>query len=325
MAEALDVVGIGNAIVDVLAQVPDSFITEHKMAKDAMTLIDATQAEAIYAAMPPSVEMSGGSAANTIAGLASLGAKCGFIGRVRNDQLGEVFTHDIRALGVEYKTAPATEGLPTARCLILVTPDGHRTMNTFLGASTDLGEADVDADLIGRAQICYLEGYLWDKPEAKAAFERAMALTQGSKTQLAFTLSDLFCVDRHRPDFLRLLDENKIDILFANEAELKSLMESEFDTAVEAVRGKAPIVVVTRSEKGALVISPEETVSVDAEPTQVVDTTGAGDLFAAGFLYGVARNLGLEASAQLGTKCAARVIAQMGPRPDTSLKPLLAA
>ena len=325
MSNPIDVVGIGNAIVDVISRSDDAFLAKHGMDKGAMILIDADQAEAIYAEMGPGVESSGGSAANTIAGLAAMGGKGGFIGKVRNDQLGDVFGHDIRSLGVDFPTAAAIDGPPTARCLVLVTPDGQRTMNTFLGACQGLGPADVDEALLKRAKIVYMEGYLWDPPAAKEAFVKAMDITQANGGRVAFTLSDSFCVDRYRSEFQGLLNDGKIDILFANEAEITSLYQTDdFDAAVEQVADKAEIVVVTRSEKGGTLIRGSERVHVPAEPTTVEDTTGAGDLYAAGVLHGLSQGKSLEAAGRMGAIAAAEVISHMGPRPEHDLKKLIA-
>lgn len=321
----LDVVGIGNAIVDVLAQADDGFLVKHDIAKGAMTLIDAARAEALYSAMGPAVEVSGGSAANTIAGLASLGGQAGFIGRVKQDELGRVFAHDIRALGVHYDTAPADRGAPTARCLILVTPDAQRSMNTFLGASQDLGPEDIDPSLVSRGAVVYLEGYLWDPPRAKEAFRKAIEIARRNGRKVAFSLSDPFCVDRYRDEFRALIEERAIDILFANEREIEALYEAgSFDDALQVARGKLPIVALTRSEKGSVILADGEIHVIDAEPVaHVVDTTGAGDLFAAGFLHGLARGRDFKTCGRLGAICAAEVISHMGPRPATSLKKLV--
>lgn len=322
----LDVVGIGNAIVDVLTQADDAFLLREGIAKGAMTLIDAARAEQLYAAMGPAVEVSGGSVANSIAGIASLGGKAGFIGRVNSDDLGRVFTHDIRALGVEYATVPATRGAPTARSLILVTPDAQRSMCTFLGASQDLGPEDIDPSLVARAGIVYLEGYLWDPPRAKDAFRKAIEIARRNGRKVAFSLSDPFCVDRYRHEFRTLIDTRAIDILFANEREIEALYEvSSFDDALQLARGKLPIAALTRSEKGSVVLANGEVHVIDAEPVpRVVDTTGAGDLYAAGFLYGLARGRDFKTCGRLGAVCAAEVISHMGPRPETSLKRLVA-
>lgn len=319
-----DVLGIGNAIVDVIAHADDSFLTDRGIAKGGMTLIDADGATNLYGDMAPGIEMSGGSAANTIAGIAALGGRAAYIGKVRNDQLGEVFAHDIRATGVHYATPLAEAGPPTARCLILVTPDAQRSMNTFLGASQELGPDDVDDALVTAATVTYLEGYLWDPVHAKAAFRKAMDIAHGAGRQVAMTLSDSFCVDRYRDEF-RDLVEHQIDILFANEDEIKSLYQvDDFDTALQAVRGKCDIVALTRSEKGSVILTGDEVHVIDAAPVEkVVDTTGAGDLFAAGFLYGITNGHDVTASARIGGRAAAEVISHMGARPETDLKTLL--
>ncbi|QLC26100.1 adenosine kinase [Parasphingopyxis algicola] len=323
----LDIVAIGNAIVDVIAQADDAFIASEGLSKGAMQLLFTTEeAEALYAKMGPGVEASGGSAANTIAGIAALGGKTGFIGQVADDQLGKVFSHDITALGVTFDT-PARAGDPkTARCLILVTPDGERTMNTFLGASQHLPASALDTDLIESAAILYLEGYLWDPEDPRAAMDRAIDIAKAADRRVAFTLSDGFCVDRHRGDFLKLLDDGRIDILFANEDEIKSLQETEdFEAAVAATAAKTPLLVVTRSEKGALAVKDGERTEIGAEPIdRVVDATGAGDQFAAGFLAGQAEGRGIEDSLVMGAVCAAEVIQHYGPRPETDLKALVA-
>lgn len=319
-----DILGIGNAIVDVIAHADDRFLTDRGITKGGMTLIDADGATSLYGDMAPGIEMSGGSAANTIAGAASLGARAAYIGKVRNDQLGEVFAHDIRAIGVHYDTPLAETGPPTARCLILVSPDAQRSMNTFLGASQELGPDDVDAALVAAATITYLEGYLWDPVHAKAAFRKAMDIAHGAGRQVAMTLSDSFCVDRYRQEFRELVD-HQIDILFANEDEIKSLYEvDDFDDALQAVRGKCDVVALTRSEKGSVILTGDEVHVIDAAPVaKVVDTTGAGDLFAAGFLYGITSGLGPAESAGIGGRAAAEVISHMGARPEIDLKTLL--
>lgn len=325
MTQQLDVLAIGNAIVDVITTAEDAFLEAQRLAKGSMRLIDAAEAERLYAAMGPGREVSGGSGANAAAGVAALGGKVAFIGRVADDQLGQVFAHDIRAAGVDFLTPFADTGNPTARCLILVTPDAQRTMNTFLGASQDLTDADVDYGLVAEAGITYLEGYLWDPPAPRAAMAKALTVAREAGKRVAFTLSDAFCVERHRDDFLMLAD-GKVDVLFANEVEIKSLYQTDdFDAAVRAIQGKLPIAVVTRSEKGALVVTPEETIAVPAEPVaKVVDTTGAGDLFAAGFLAGLAQGRPLRTCAQLGAIAAAEVISHYGARPEADLKQLAA-
>lgn len=322
----LDVLCVGNAIVDVLSQTDDATIDELGMVKGTMALIDAEQAEALYARMSPGVETSGGSAGNTAAGLASLDAKCAFIGRVRDDQLGDIFTHDIRSIGVEYATPAVTDGPPTARCLIFITPDAQRTMNTFLGASVNLGPEDIDPDMVARAKVTYLEGYLWDREEAKEAFLRASALAAANNRLVSLSLSDPFCVDRHRDSF-RDFVSNHVDVLFANEDEITSLYQvSEFDEALQHVRQDCRIAALTRSEKGSVVVSGDEVHVVDAAPVdKVVDTTGAGDQFAAGFLSGLTRGKDLATCAHIGGLAAAEVIAHVGPRPQVKLSGLVAA
>ncbi len=323
-ATRYDVLGIGNAIVDVLARTEDDFLVRQKMRKGTMQLIDEAQAAGIYDAMGPTVEVSGGSAANTIVGAASLGARAAFIGKVKDDELGRVFAHDIRAAGVAFGTPPASGGPSTARCYVLVTPDGERTMNTFLGAAQDLHPNDIDADAVAAAQIIYLEGYLWDPPRAKEAFLKAAKIAHAAERDVALTLSDAFCVDRYRAEFLDLIRNGTVDLVFANERELHSLYETaEFDTALNALRNDARLAVITRSEKGCLVVTREETDAVPAAPIKrVVDATGAGDLFAAGFLVGLSRGADHRTSARLGALAAAEVIQHLGARPETSLKAL---
>jgi sugar/nucleoside kinase (ribokinase family) len=319
----LDVVGIGNAIVDVLAHADDAMLVRENLVKGSMALIDTERAEALYERMGPAIEVSGGSAANTIAGLASFGGRGAFIGKVRDDQLGAVFAHDLRALGVDFSTAPAADGPPTGRCLILVTPDAQRTLNTSLGAGSALGANDVDADTVARASITYLEGYLWDPPPAKDAFRKAARLAHDAGRKVAFSLSDSFCVDRWRDEFLHLA-EHEIDILFANEDEICALYGVDtFDAALQHVRGHCEIAALTRSAKGSVVLSGDEVHVVDAEPVdRVVDTTGAGDLYAAGFLYGLSRGHDLYTCGRLGALAAAEVIGHMGARPEVSLASL---
>jgi sugar/nucleoside kinase (ribokinase family) len=321
----IDVTGIGNAIVDVLAHADDAFLAAQGLAKGTMALIDEARARELYACMGPGVEMSGGSVANTIAGIASLGGRGAYVGKVSDDQLGEVFMHDIRAVGVTFETAPARGSVSTARCLILVTPDAQRTMNTFLGACTELGPDDIDARLIERSKVTYMEGYLWDPPAAKEAFLKASRIARESGRKTSLSLSDPFCVERHRREFLELIDAH-IDVLFANEREICALYEVErLADAVAAVRGRCETAVITRSEQGSLVLTREQTYEVAAEPVaDVVDTTGAGDLFAAGFLYGYTRGRALADCARLGSICAAEVISHFGARPETSLQSLVA-
>lgn len=322
--QKLDVVAIGNAIVDVLSHADDAFVTKHGLAKGSMTLIDAAQADKLYADMGPGVEVSGGSAANTIAGLAALGAKCGFIGRVRNDQLGNVYAHDLRAGGVEYTTTMATSGPGTGRCYILVTPDAQRTMNTYLGASVELGPGDVDARMVERARILYLEGYLWDRPGAKEAFRKAADIARTKGAKVAFSLSDAFCVNRWRDEFRELI-EKRVDILFANETEITALYRvNTFEEAVPMVRAHTEVAALTRSEKGAVIVRGQETATVAAERiAKVVDTTGAGDLYASGFLCGLLRGRDLATAGSMGAIAAAEVISHFGARPEAPLKELM--
>ncbi|MBL26088.1 MAG: adenosine kinase [Rhodospirillaceae bacterium] len=319
-----DVAGIGNAIVDVLSHENDAFLAKHDLVKGTMALIDADRAQALYGEMGPGIEISGGSAANTIAGLASLGAKTAFIGKVRDDELGKVFAHDVRALGVKFDTAPATEGLPTARCLVMVTPDAQRTMCTFLGASGGLTPADIDEDMIAAAKITYLEGYLWDPPQAKEAFRKAVDIAKGAGRKVALSLSDKFCVDRFRAEFRELVDHG-VDIVFANEEELKSLYEvDDFDEGLQHIRGHCEIAALTRSAKGSVVLSGDEVHVVDAAPvSKVVDTTGAGDLYAAGFLYGLTQGRDLHECGRIGGIAAAEVISHIGARPEVALSSLI--
>lgn len=324
-AQTLDVVGIGNAIVDVLAQADDAFIVAEKLTKGTMALIDEARAHVLYNRMGPGLEASGGSAANTIAGIASLGGRAAYIGKVAEDILGKVFAHDLRAAGVHFDTTPLKGGPATARCLILVTQDAQRTMSTFLGASVEFQPGDVDRELVAAAQVTYLEGYLFDRPLAKEAFRQAGEIAHKAGRKVSLTLSDPFCVDRHRADFRDLI-RGHVDILFANEAEICSLYETkDFETAAAAVRGEAEIAVLTRSEKGAVVVTVKDRIAVPAAPVaRVVDTTGAGDLFAGGFLYGFTHGKDLAHCAKLGALCAAEIISHFGARPETKLNELAA-
>jgi sugar/nucleoside kinase (ribokinase family) len=317
-----DVVGIGNAIVDIIARCDDVFLFKHDLAKGFMRLIPASEAGRLYEAMGPAIERSGGSAANTIAGLASFGAKCGFIGRVAADQFGGIFRHDIRSLGVAYDTLPV-QGEPTARCLIFVTPDGERTMNTFLGASLGFAPADLDVSLIEAAKIVYLEGYLFDREEAKKAFKEAARLARESGAKVALSLSDAFCVDRHRADFRKLIRDGA-DIVFANEKEITSLYEvNSFEEAADAALADCELAVLTRSEAGSVIAANGETITIAPESVrEVVDVTGAGDLYAAGFLYGLTQDLPLQTCGELGSLAAAEVIGHIGARPEVSLRKL---
>jgi fructokinase len=323
--KSFDVVGIGNAIVDVLVQSDDAFLENHGLTKGTMALVDQSQADRLYASVGPGLETSGGSAANTLAGLAQLGARAGFIGRVRDDQLGAIFAHDIRSVGAHFETAAATSGPSTARCLILVTPDAQRTMCTYLGASVNLHPADLDLDLVRQAKVLYLEGYLWDSDEAKQAFIAAAEVIRESGGQVALSLSDAFCVDRHRQSFQELV-AGHVDILFANEMEITSLYEANtFEEAVDQVRGSARVAALTRSAEGSLVLSGDQSVPIAPYKLgDLVDTTGAGDLYAAGFLYCYTRGQSLERCGRLGSLCAGKVVTQLGPRPQGSLAELVA-
>jgi sugar/nucleoside kinase (ribokinase family) len=319
-----DVLGIGNAIVDVIARAEEDFLLKQNMRKGTMALIDEARAEAIYDAMGPAVEVSGGSAANTIVGVSSLGGRGAFVGKVKNDVLGRAFSHDIRAAGVTFATAPASAGPSTGRCYVLVTPDGERTMNTYLGAAQDLHPADIDADVIAASAITYLEGYLWDPKNAKDAFLKAAKIAHEAERKVALSLSDAFCVDRWRDEFLQLMRTRTVDLIFANEGELHSLYQTgDFEAAVKALRADIDVAVVTRSEKGCIVVNPEDIEAVPAFPVErVVDTTGAGDLFAAGFLCGLARGANDRTCGRLGAMAAAEVIQHLGARPEASLKDL---
>jgi sugar/nucleoside kinase (ribokinase family) len=311
-----DVIAIGNAIVDLIAPCSEELIDELALNRGAMTLVDAKRAEELYDAMGPARETSGGSAANTLAGLAALGAECAFIGQVADDQLGEVFAHDIRAVGIDFDTPPLGEDPPTARCLIFVTPDGQRTMNTFLGASQFLPAATLNEEAIGGARILYLEGYLWDPEEPRAAMRKAIEAAHAANRKVAFTLSDVFVIERYGDDFRALIEDGLIHILFANEHELAALTgEADFHAGIERLAGKVPVLIVTRSEKGAVAVAHGERAEVAAEAVEeVVDTTGAGDQFAAGFLFGHVRGRPLQECLRLGAICAAEVISHYGPR-----------
>ncbi len=322
----LDVVGIGNALVDVLSQEGDAFLAAQGLIKGAMQLVDEARARELYAAMGPAIEISGGSAANTIVGVASFGGRAQYVGKVRDDQLGEVFSHDLRAVGVGYSTPPATSGPSTGRCLIVVTPDAQRTLTTYLGASSHLGPADVDKSLIERAGVLYLEGYLFDPPEAQRAFRVAADIAHAAGRKVALTLSDPFCVDRHRAAFRELV-ERHVDILFANEAEIRSLYQvSEFDAALQQVRRHCAVAALTRSERGSVIVAGDEVHVIAAAPvTAVVDTTGAGDLYAAGFMVGLSRGLDLARCGRLGSLAAGEVISHVGARPQAPLVELAGA
>jgi adenosine kinase len=323
-AAKYDVLGIGNAIFDVLVQTDEGFLSRHGMTKGGMSLIDEVRAAAIYRDMGTAIEMSGGSAANTIVGIASLGARAAYVGKVRDDQIGRLYAHDIRAAGVAFETEPAAGGPATGCSYILVTPDGERTMNTYLGAAQELMPADIDADQISASAIVYLEGYLWDPKSAKEAFVKAATIAHQAGRQVALTLSDSFCVDRYRDEFLELMRKGTVDLVFANEAELHSLYQtSDFDTALKQLRSDVGLAVVTRSEKGCVVASRDGVTAVPAFPIEsLLDTTGAGDLFAAGFLFGLSRGAGHENAGRLGALAAAEVIQHIGARPQVSLKEL---
>lgn len=327
MTKAYDVVAIGNAIVDVLARVEEGFLAQHGISKGVMQLIDSADAIRLYAAMPPAREISGGSAANTVAGLAQLGARTAFVGKTRDDQLGRIFAHDIRALGAHYDgpVAGADAADETARCLVMVTPDGERSMNTYLGISGALGPEDIDAGLMTEADWLYLEGYLFDGSAAKAAYAKAIGATKASGGRVAFTVSDPFCVDRHRDDMRRLIADS-VDLLFANRAELLSLYRTDdLDAALGAVAGDVAMAAVTLSEDGAVVVSDQGQARVAAEPAALVDTTGAGDLFAAGFLAGLAQGRPPEHCAKMGCVAAAEIISHIGARPEADLQALMTA
>jgi len=318
-----DVVGIGNAIVDVISQEPESFIADNDLVKGAMTLIDTERAERLYAKMAPAIETSGGSAANTMAGVASFGGKVSYIGKVRDDQLGTVFGHDIRAVGVDFDMTSATDGPPTGRCLVVVTPDAARTLNTFLGISSLLHPNDVDLGLVASAKVLYCEGYIWDIDITKQAIRKAVEACGAAGNKVSFTLSDSFCVERHHSEWLELVD-GPIDILFGNDDEIFALYETkDLDTAVAAVQGRCEIACITLGAEGSLVVTPQEVIEIPAEPVDnVVDTTGAGDLYASGFLYGYTHGLDLAACGHLASLAAAEVISHLGARSQVSLHDL---
>jgi sugar/nucleoside kinase (ribokinase family) len=318
-----DVLTIGNAIVDVIAQVDEAFVSREQLVKGSMNLIDEARAEHLYAVMGPALEISGGSAGNTAAGVASFGGRAAYFGKVKNDKLGASYRNDMRGIGVSFDTPPAHEGPATARSFILVTPDAERTMNTYLGACVNLSTVDVDAAVVAASAVTYMEGYLWDKPEAKEAFRLASKIARAAGKLTSITLSDSFCVERHRDSFLDLI-RNHIDIVFANEAEIKALYQTQnFEDAVTAIRKDCPMAALTRSEKGSLVVRGAESVEVAAIPVaKVIDVTGAGDLYAAGFLYGYTNGINLQRCASLGSLAAAEVISHTGARPETNLAAL---
>lgn len=327
MTSAYDVLAIGNAIVDVIASAGDEFLVEQGIPKGSMRLISAEEAHRLYAAMPPGREISGGSAANTTAGIAALGGRAAFIGRVSNDQLGRVFQHDIRAAGVDFRTPPAEGGRPTGQCLIIVSPDAQRTMNTYLGSCQELDEADVDEAMVRAATVTYVEGYLWDPEAPIRAIRKAAAIARAADRKVAMTLSDVFCVDGHRDDFLMLMDSGMIDLVFANENEACALFQTnDVQIAIDGLAARVGVAVVTRSEKGAVAVAGSLRETVPIVPAErVLDTTGAGDLFAAGFLTGYTQGRALKDCAIMGTIAAAEVIEHYGARPEADLKARVAA
>ncbi|MCB1519730.1 MAG: adenosine kinase [Hyphomicrobiaceae bacterium] len=318
-----DVLGIGNAIVDIIGRCDDAFLATHGAPKGHMRLVDEQTISTLYSGMGPGIEISGGSAANTMVGISSLGGRSAFIGKVADDEFGRIFSHDIRAANVAFATTPTVGKLPTSRSLILVTPDGERTMNTFLGVSTDLDQGEIDADLIRASAIIYLEGYLFDRPDAKAAFREAMRIAKSAGRKVALTLSDSFCVDRHRAEFLALINDG-VDILFANESEITALYETnDFETAAGHVARDARLAALTRSAKGSVILGSGERHEIPIEPvSELVDSTGAGDLYAAGFLYGIATGHDLSTSGHLGSMAAAEIISHVGARPAVPLAEL---
>jgi sugar/nucleoside kinase (ribokinase family) len=321
-----DVAGIGNAIVDVLSFSSDEALTQYGLIKGGMTLIDEARSAQLYALIGQTTECSGGSVANTLAGMASLGAKTAFIGKVKKDPLGTIFTHDLHAVGVHFSTPSMHEGAATANCLIYVTPDAQRTMATYIGACALVSEGDIDASIIEAAAVTYIEGYLWDAAAAKEAIRKAIAIAKAAHKKVALTLSDTFCVDRHRDEFMQLV-KHDVDILFANESEIQSLFQTDdFDLALSKIRGMCEVVAITRSEKGSVVLTKDEVQEIPTQRiTNVVDTTGAGDLYASGFLYGVTRGWDYVSCAKLGNRCAGEIITQLGARSNKPLNTLVAA
>ena len=321
-----DLVGIGNALVDVLARIDDAFLAAQDLPKGAMILVEADQSKQLYDQLGSAVEISGGSCGNTLAGFASLGGRGAYIGKVRNDQLGDIFRHDLRAMKVDFHTPSAADGPPTGRCLVMVSPDAQRTMCTYLGAANELTPDDVDPAVVQAAAVTYMEGYLFDRPAAKRAFFHAATQAHQAGRKVSLTLSDSFCVDRHRDEFLELI-EHHIDILFANEAEITALYQVDgFDQAMQKARDHCEVACLTRSEKGSIVLSGEEIHVIDAEPVErVVDTTGAGDLYASGFLYGYTHGADLATCGRIASICAAEDISHYGARPETGLKDLIVA
>ena len=321
-APRFDILGIGNAIVDVLSRTDDDFLVAEDLHKGSMNLIDAERAEYLYNKMGPAIEASGGSAGNTIFGIASLGGNPAYFGKVADDGLGKIFSHDMRSLGAHFETAPLVEGAPTARSMILITPDGERTMNTYLGACVELSEDDVDEDVVANSGITYMEGYLWDKENAKNAFRKATRIAHEAGRYAAITLSDSFCVDRFRDEFLDLIRSGQVDIVFANEAEVKALYQTaDLATAIATLRHDCMLAAVTLGSEGSMAITKDDVVKVDAHPVrEILDTTGAGDLYASGFLFGMSRKMELVKCAELGGLCASHVIQHVGPRPPFNLK-----
>lgn len=324
MTKPYHVVGIGNALVDVLAHTEEDFLDSHGVQKGIMQLIDMERAVHLYEKVGPAQEISGGSAANTIAGIAHLGGRTAYVGKVKDDQLGAIFAHDLRAQGADYDTpkAPKETGAETGRCIVLVTPDGERSMNTYLGACVELGPEDIEEDKVAGSRVTFFEGYLWDPPRAKDAIRKASEIAHANGREMSMTLSDPFCVDRYRDEFLDLMRSGTVDIVFANEDEAKSLYQTaDFETAIAAMREDCKLAIVTRSEKGSVAMRGNETASVSAhEINELVDSTGAGDLYAAGFLFGYTAGRSLEDCAHLGSIAAAIVIQQIGPRPQVSLR-----
>lgn len=325
MTSRFDVLTIGNAIVDIIASADDAFLSKENIIKGAMNLIDAERAEHLYSVMGPAIETSGGSAGNTAAGIASLGGKTAYFGKVSKDHLGDIFTHDIRAIGVDYQTKPLIGEPPTARSMIFVTPDGERSMNTYLGSCVELRPEDIDEKTVANSAITYFEGYLWDPPLAKDAIRKAAEISHANNRKMSMTLSDPFCVDRYRNEFLELMRSKTVDVVFANESEVKSLYQtSSFDEAIQAIRQDCELAAITRSEKGSVVVSRDETHSVKAFAIDtLVDTTGAGDLYASGFLFGLTHGRSLVDCAKIGGLAAAEVIQHIGPRPQVSLSQLM--
>lgn len=321
-----DVCGIGNAMLDLIAQIEENFIVQHNLTKAATLLIDQEKAEYLAKFLPPDIKKcSGGSVANTIAAIASLGGTPAYIGKVKQDEFGEIFRYDMRSIGVHFDTPMAVKGKATARCYVFVTPDAQRTMAPYIGACAEITVDDINDALIAHSKLVYVEGYLWDMPNAKEAIRKALRVARQYNRKVAFTLSDVFCVDRHRAEFLELIDSGQIDILFANEQELYSLTGSQdFTVAQETIRGKCEVVAITCSEKGSVVVTPEETIVIEAESNlSVIDTTGAGDLYASGFLFGLTQGWTLRKSGELATRCASQIIQQIGARPQVTLKNLL--